>query len=137
MITCYIDGACCPVNPGGYMGWGVWCQDPPIAEAGFAEMDTSNSNNKAEYIAVTRALELLEGYKHLPIEVRTDSMLVAKQMSGAWRVDGGLYVGQYLRARRLARSFPGLFFTWVRRSHNTEADGLSKKALLEHGIQVT
>lgn len=70
------------------------------------------SDNVAEYSGIITALEYLieKGLAHLPAILRGDSMLSVRQMTGEWRVKGGLYLPYYRRAKELGRQFSNLTF---------------------------
>ena len=137
----YIDGACEPHNPGGHMGWGVWCREPELRLSGYAPPHPMNSNNVAEYRALVEALRVLRVLsEHIrgPIEIRSDSQLLVKQMSGMWDVNKGRYVDTYREAMRLYAQYPSqsLIFHWVPREANTAADELSHAEFRSRGIRV-
>lgn len=83
------------------------------------------------------ALEYLigEGLTDLPVVLHGDSLLTVNQMTGAWRVKGGLYLPYHRRARELAGRFSNITFVWIPREENSEADLLSKAVLKEKGIR--
>jgi ribonuclease HI len=99
------------------------------------------SNNLSEYTALCRALrELIAlGWNREEVIVRSDSQLLIMQMSGLWRVKGGLYLPAYLEARELVKAFKSVRFEWVPRERNEEADALSRLAYeeycREHGLE--
>lgn len=80
LFQVWTDGSIHP-NPGGPMGWGFVAIDRwgEITErhGGVAE-DPSNSNNRAEMMALLRALEWLQG---MPATLRTDSQYVMNGMN--------------------------------------------------------
>lgn len=94
------------------------------------------TNNHAEYEAVILALETLKkmyGEKKihdLDIEIRMDSELVQRQLTGKYRVkDAGLKL-QFARVSALRQfDFPNVKFVHIRREQNKEADRLSNEAM--------
>ncbi len=137
-VSIFCDGACQPVNPGGTASWGFVikrrAQDHGIVGAG-----PGMSNNVDEFRAVVMALEWV--VRHRPperlIRLHADSQLVVQQLSGRWRMRGGLYAEKYRRAAALVETLRALDykieFIWVPREQNTQADSLTKQALAAGG----
>ncbi len=95
------------------------------------------TNNYAEYYAVVVALETLKQIygkqtKDRMVEVRLDSELVQKQLSGIYQIKEPGLVPLFIEIHnhRVA-SFPNVRFTHVPRAHNKEADRLVNEALDE------
>lgn len=126
------DGSCGPKNPGGEMGWGVVIRDDEgriVDEIiGRRRADPRNSNNLAEYIALSEALHWLEENNHLRSRVMVfgDSQLVILQMTGSWKIKRGRYAEEALSVQRHLARFENVTLHWVARSDNSEADALSK-----------
>jgi len=74
---------------------------------------------------LARALEL--GVTHL--EVRMDSELVVRQMTGVYRVKNAGLKPLFDEAGRLARRFDRFGIAHVRRELNTRADACANRAL--------
>ena len=96
------------------------------------------TNNFAEYEAVILALGELKKIipkakrKDVPVEVKMDSELVARQLSGKYQIKEPSLFPQFIRAHNLIVSeFPHSTFTHVRREHNKEADRLANEAMDE------
>ena len=133
-VNCYFDGSCDP-NPGGEMGW-AWIVDGTSKDQGDVPESSRNSNNVAEYMAayfllaeICRLLEIKAISGH--IIIHGDSKLVINQMSGMWRIKGGLYKpwaekSEALLAKIWQEHSVKITFKWIRRDKNTEADALSK-----------
>ena len=104
----------------------------------FGEYIGEQTNNVAEYTALTRALEellKLFGPKllHMRVEVRMDSELVVRQMSGVYKVKEPALKELFGRAARLRMEhIPNLIFTHVRREKNKKADELVNQAIDAH-----
>lgn len=130
-ILCHFDGSCEPRNPGGNMGFGVVMKADGLVFHEwnqFVRSHPHNSNNVAEYGALEYCLnKLIEmGLTDHEIEIKGDSKLVIEQMSGRWKMKGGMYF-QYAKAcKELLSQFENIKFTWVPRHLNQEADNLSK-----------
>lgn len=149
-IKCFFDGACEPVNPGGYASYGavifidedrVWEEAKLFVPKKGRERETSN--NVAEYSAFTCILEKLISMKlnKEKIEIFGDSGLVIYQNSidprygKKWQIKGGFYVPIARKAQKLLKKFPNITLTWIPRDENSIADELSKRGLVEAGIE--
>ena len=137
MIVVYIDGLCEPVNPGGVACWGFCIYkdgEKVFSGKGVIGEGFGMSNNLAEYTALVEALKELinRGWQNKEITVRSDSRLLVNQMTGWWSVHGGLYYPAYAEAVKLAQKFSKIFFVWVPREKNEEADALSREAYEEY-----
>jgi len=97
------------------------------------------TNNYAEYQAVIRALEILrqlygEQTSTMHFEVRPDSELVKKQITGEYRVKEPTLMALYMTVHNeRVDNFPHLTLTHVRREFNKEADRLVNEALDANG----
>lgn len=93
------------------------------------------TNNFAEYAAVVLALQELKrqfgkATKDMHVEVRMDSELVQKQLSGAYQIKEPSLVPQFIEIHNLiVGSFPHISFVHVRREQNTRADALANEAM--------
>lgn len=142
VFVAHFDGACEPVNPGGFGGWGFVivseAGEELVARAGLLPRGPSMTNNVAEY---TGALECVRAWIELAraesLLVRGDSKLVIEQMSRRWQVKGGAYVPVYRELRALVDAH-GLAVTWqwIPRDENARADELSKLELEKRGIPI-
>lgn len=95
----------------------------------------NSTNNFAEYQAVKVGLETLKKMygkqtKEMQIEVKLDSELVQKQLSGEYQIKEPGLVPNFIEIHNLRVSnFPNLTFTHVPREQNKEADRLVNEAL--------
>ncbi|HYI99809.1 MAG TPA: ribonuclease HI family protein [Thermoleophilaceae bacterium] len=87
------------------------------------------TNNVAEYKALLLGLELARELGAAQVEVVNDSELVAKQISGAYRVKHAGLKPLYLEALEALRQFDSWQVRSVRRESNTHADALVNAAL--------
>lgn len=140
--TANFDGACEPINPGGWGGWGFAIVDGAgaevLARGGVLERSAAMTNNVAEY---TAALECVRAWLELgidgPILVRGDSKLVIEQMSGRWKAKQGAYLAVYRELRELVdRTAVRVTWAWVPRTENARADELSKQELVRRGVRI-
>lgn len=143
-MKAYFDGATQPINPGGHCGWGYvvlnWAGDRLAEGSGYIPAGPDTSNNVAEY---TAALECLRAVIQLRPPTRQvmifgDPKLVIQQITGRWRVRGGLYVPSYRKLRALVDQTDGLEidWRWIPRDENSEADELAHDELRRRGIPI-
>lgn len=89
------------------------------------------TNNQAEYRAVILGLRWVA--EHYPagvtLELRLDSELVGRQLSGLYRVKDAKLKHLYTEAKTLLDSFSSTTVTLVRREANKEADRLVNQVL--------
>ncbi len=98
-----------------------------LAERGAYIGETTN--NVAEYRALLLGLELARELGAADVEVINDSELVAKQISGDYRVKHAGLKPLYLEAMEALRGFDRWQVRSVRRESNTRADALVNAAL--------
>lgn len=138
MLEAYFDGVCEPVNPGGHAAYGaVLLRDGQKVweDAGYCGSGPNMSNNVAEYSGVASVLERLQSEHELCL-IRGDSKLVIMQLRREWKVNGGLYMPFYQRAKALYEPIcERVAFEWVPRDQNAICDVLSKGVLHERGIK--
>jgi ribonuclease HI len=104
-------------------------EDSGLAGVPFSKEAT---NNVAEYVALTKALEkvLSLSLQHCDIEVKSDSKLLVNQVRGEFAVKSRRLRPYHNRLKELLLSFRKANFRWVPREENEEADALSKTAFL-------
>jgi len=123
----YFDGAA-RGNPGpAAVGWVIVTSDGIVAEGGSRIGETTN--NRAEYEALVRALEVAADYGFDEVDVRGDSELIVKQVRGEYDVsDPGLREYR-VRVRELFDRFDSWSLGHVPREINDRADQLANEAL--------
>jgi ribonuclease HI len=87
------------------------------------------TNNVAEYRALIAGLERAREVGVDDLEVVSDSELLVRQMTGVYKVKNAALQELQAEATRLARSFPRIHYTAVRREQNELADRLVNEAL--------
>lgn len=126
--TVWIDGAS-RGNPGD-AGFGVFAErDGESREiCGFLGRTT---NNVAEYAALLVALTWAgrEGVEHL--ELYSDSQLLVRQFTGAYKVKAPHLVPIFLNMLKLKRHIPHVEAHHVPRAENRHADLLANRAIDE------
>jgi len=137
-IEAWFDGACEPVNPGGYAGAGALMKIDGEIVWTFAKIVGSGptmSNNVAEYAACNEVLSRVATVDGIA-QIFGDSKLVVMQLLGHWKVRGGLYLPYYQQAREsFSRVRDRVSLEWIPREENSEADELSKLALKSAGVE--
>ena len=89
----------------------------------------NTTNNVAEYLAVIAGLQLAREEGAREIRLQTDSELLVKQLSGAYRVRAEHLRPLYQKAMRLLGQFDKTHVTHVPRQNNRRADRLANLAL--------
>ena len=77
----------------------------------------ATTNNVAEYKAVLAGLDLAKKLGAKEVDYFVDSELVAKQMSGEYRVKTPHILELYLKAKEKSKHFARVKFTHVPRTH--------------------
>jgi Ribonuclease HI len=128
-VHVYCDGAS-RGNPGpAAVGW-VLVTGDGITEEDGREIGTA-TNNRAEYEALVAALERARAFGFDEAEIRSDSQLVVKQVTGVWNVEDPALRESRVRAREILSAFEGWSLTHVPREVNERADELANEALDE------
>jgi len=126
----YADGAS-RGNPGpAAIGWVIVTSDGIVTEGSERIGDTTN--NRAEYEALVRALEVADGYGFDTVDVRSDSELLVKQVTGEYDVNDPDLREYRVEVRSLLDRFDDWSLTHVPREVNERADNLANEAF-EHG----
>jgi len=89
----------------------------------------SATNNVAEYGGVILALELCAQLGASDVKLRVDSELIARQMTGQYKVKNVGLRPLYERAKRMSREFSSFSIEHVPREQNKVADKLVNEAL--------
>lgn len=139
----FFDGACGPMNPGGYGGAGFLIKENEVTvySDSIKLGNKTMTSNVAEYAALMAGLEwfLKKGFESNDISVFGDSNMVINQMSGKWR--GPLkksmhkpYATWAIQTQSLRPRFRNITYQWIPREQNGDADLLSQIAV-DHQIQ--
>jgi ribonuclease HI len=133
-IVIYTDGGA-RGNPGP-AGIGAVIQDETGKElAEISEYIGEQTNNYAEYQALIRALEECKKLfgsklKDVAVEVRMDSELVVRQLSGVYKVKEPALKEKFAEVARMRlQDVPNIIFTHVYREKNKRADELVNRAI--------
>lgn len=138
-ISVLVDG-CARGNPG-HAGCGVLVKDGEervlLKKGRYVGRTT---NNVAEYMALIDGLREAVDLGAQEVTVFTDSELVVKQMTGAYKVKNTKLKELYAEAQRLSRSFSSSRFVHIARENNRDADSLANGAVdsfLKSGVEET
>ncbi len=103
--------------------------DPPTPLATIGERIGVATNNVAEYRALIAGLEVAAPFGARIVHVRADSLLVIRQLEGAWRVKQAHLRPLRDAARALLREYDVVDLAHVPREQNVDADLLVNAAL--------
>ena len=103
--------------------------DPPTRLATVSERIGVATNNVAEYRAVIAGLEAARPYGARVARIRADSLLVVRQLQGAWKIKHPPLRPLFERARALLAEYEVVDLAHVPRELNTDADLLVNAAL--------
>jgi ribonuclease HI len=122
----YFDGAA-RGNPGpAAVGWVIVTSDGIVTEGNKRIGETTN--NRAEYEALVRALEVATEYGFERVDVRGDSELVVKQVRGEYDANDPEMRERRVRVRELLDRFDEWSLSHVPREINERADELANEA---------
>ena len=123
----YFDGAA-RGNPGpAAVGWVVVTSDGIVAEG--SDTVGRATNNRAEYEALVRALEVARDYGFDEVDVRGDSELIVKQVRGEYDVNDPDLREYRVTVHELLGAFDDWSLEHVPREINDRADELANDAL--------
>ena len=127
--TANIDGGS-RGNPGP-AGYGVRIEQEDGTVVELKQSLDLATNNVAEYAGLLAALAWAAQRGIRSLHIRSDSLLLVKQMRGEYRVKSAGLQPLHEDARRLAREVGRVTFEHVRRELNTDADRLANEAMDE------
>ena len=137
-LIIYTDGAS-KGNPGpAAVGAVLAVADPtgdPVPVEEISEYIGETTNNVAEYSAVIQALTRAAELGARDVELRTDSELLTKQLSGEYRVRNEGLKPLFAEVTRLQDRFDSCTFVHVKREYNVHADKLANAAIKAHRAQ--
>ena len=122
----FFDGAC-RGNPGP-MGIGAVLMENGKKVKEISKRLGKGTNNIAEWSALIEGLKMAKAHGCREVEVRGDSQLIIKQITGRYRVKSENLIPLYDEAKRLTASFGKISFKWVKRDNNALTDALSNRA---------
>ena len=87
------------------------------------------TNNIAEWTALIEGLKLARDKGCKELEVRGDSQLIIKQVTGKYKVKSSNLIPLFNEAKKLCGNFDKIKFKWVKREDNSDTDTLCNRAL--------
>ena len=130
MIRAYIDGGA-RGNPGP-AGFGVRIEDAEgVLIAELHQPLGITTNNVAEYQGLLAALRYAVEHDHSVVHIRSDSLLLVKQMQGEYKIKNEGLKPLAVRARLLIMELGEVTFEHVPREQNKDADRLANLAMDE------
>jgi ribonuclease HI len=134
LIVCTDGGA--RGNPGpAAIGASITDLDGTELDA-ISEYIGETTNNVAEYTAAILGLERAAALGATSVELRTDSLLLVRQLAGRYRVKAVHLQPLHRRVQELAASFERVRFVHVPRGMNVEADRLANLGV-DRGLGLT
>ncbi len=128
-IVLYIDGAA-RGNPGpAGIGAVIKDRDTPVIQ--LSEYIGEATNNVAEYSALLMALQKAREVGARVLDIRSDSELLVRQLSGTYKVKNEGLKPFYSRVTELLSEFERVRFEHIPREQNTLADSLANRAIDE------
>lgn len=127
-LTVYTDGGS-RRNPGPGAIAVVIYDDKGNLIKEYSEFIGNTTNNRAEYTALIRALELAVSFCKGEIILFSDSKLVVNQLSWKWKVRNNELKPVFERAKEREKMFEKVSYTHVRRENNKRADELVNECL--------
>lgn len=129
-LVIHIDGAA-RGNPG-ESGVGVLIQEEGGKTREIKKYLGIKTNNQAEYTALITALASIKDHEKHEIRIFTDSLLLANQMNGIWKVRHPKIKELHTKAKKLIEGFSRVIISHVPREENFEADRLANIAIDEY-----
>lgn len=129
-VEIYIDGAA-RGNPG-ESGIGIFIKENNDKTREIKKYLGTKTNNQAEYTALIEALESVKGLRNQPIRIFTDSLLVANQVNGLWKVKHAEISVLNKKAKTLFKEYKDITISHIPRELNSEADRLANLAIDEY-----
>ncbi len=126
-LDIYIDGAS-KGNPGPAGAGVIVCERGEVIE-NISQYIERATNNIAEYSALLLGLRSAVSFKAEVVHIYTDSQLLARQMTGAYKVRNPQIACLYLQAKELARQFKIFHISHIPREENRGADKLATQAV--------
>lgn len=129
-----------PSLPHIYCGW--IAKDETGATLHYSATDLGESlafsQNTAEYMSVRSSLLWLDknGYSQKPIEIRTDSQVIVKQLQGTYQAHDPRMEAMRNEVWRITEAFVNVVWRWIPREENQEADFLSKCLQAKYGAKM-
>ncbi|MDD5127053.1 MAG: ribonuclease HI family protein [Dehalococcoidales bacterium] len=129
--TIYTDGAA-RGNPGPAAIGVVIKDEQNTVVAHISQRLGVTTNNQAEYRALIAGMQKAIALGAQEVEIRSDSELMVRQLTGAYRVKNAGLKPLYEQAKKLLTQFHRCTFVNIPREQNRAADALANQALDAH-----
>lgn len=129
-VTVYVDGACSG-NPGpGAIGIVILDENNQEVTS-YKECIGETTNNRAEYKALIKGLDLAVGICRKKVICFSDSELLVKQLNKVWRIKNQELLKLNVEVSNRVGLFDEVVFQHIRRQNKyiSKADRLTKNAL--------
>jgi ribonuclease HI len=123
----FFDGGC-RGNPGP-MAIGAMLMENGKKVSEFSKNIGIGTNNIAEWKALIEGLKLARAHACEELEVRGDSQLIIRQISGRYRVKSDNLIPLFNEAMKLCGTFKKIDFKWIKRDENNYTDSMVNKVL--------
>jgi ribonuclease HI len=100
--------------------------------AGYSFVDTSATNNQAEYTGLIIGLKYAVDNQIQDLLVQGDSQLVINQMTGKYKCNADKLVDLHKTAKALEKQIKTVQYAHVLRKFNARADELSNMAVQKY-----
>ncbi|MHA1862439.1 MAG: ribonuclease HI [Candidatus Thorarchaeota archaeon] len=140
----FFDGACEPTNPGGIASFGFLLRvnGKDIASGkGVVGNGPGFTNNVAEYEGLINGLQVVEQHckRNDQVQVKGDSQLVIRQMTGDYQVRSPRMIPLHNRAKQVRNQLRHqgvkVGMMWIPRKQNWRADALSHDAFDDYCLR--
>ena len=129
-VEIFIDGAA-RGNPG-ESGIGIFIVDEKGGTSEIKKYLGTRTNNQAEYTALITALKSAKEHSKKSIQIYTDSLLLANQINGVWKVKNPKIAVLNEEAKKLLKYYKETSIIHIPREENKVADRLANLAIDEY-----
>ncbi|MCO5565210.1 hypothetical protein L7F22_018883 [Adiantum nelumboides] len=130
----YFDGAYKRTIDKASTGMVVFDEESKRIFSTYELLETSHSNNEAEYVALIIGLEWCVNNKIHRLNVYGDAMLLVKQIKGIWACKNHNLLNHLKQVKELMHHFQAVEIHRVPRMENQEVDALASEQLLEEVV---
>lgn len=129
-VSLYTDGGVRGGNPGlAALGFVILNEEGDEVGRGGFLLEDRHTSNEAEYAALISGLWNAHRLGATAVDVYTDSQLVHGQMTGEFAVRQA-NIAEYVDEVQIEEAkFVEVTYTWLKRSSNKEADGITRVIL--------
>ena len=97
--------------------------------SGYSFMGDKYTNNEAEYTGILEGLRCAYAMGARSVVIQGDSLLVIKQLEGAWRVKAENLRPYHQKALNVLKQFDSFHLCHIEREQNSRADELANEAM--------